>query len=98
MKYLLLLCLLVIGFDSFTKEHTVELTEPKFDLILDKYFIRTIDFASLSEKETIHLTYWGSTPSAEIRQSGKTTLLTASEDTTESVSLKFNGQIKLLTF
>lgn len=98
LKYILMTVLFGAFGQTLAQEYSITLKSSSFELIQENYFSKQIDFNSLPNNKTIDLTYWGSSPKAEIKYDGKSLLITSNGDAIEQVHLQFQQQVKTISF
>lgn len=79
-------------------DYYISLKSADFALITDVFFSQSLDFNSLPENNTINLTYWGSSPKAEIKYNDKSIFISGHDNEIERVHLEFDRQVKIMTF
>lgn len=100
-KFTSLICLfllLVSCTKIATHHHTLTLENPKFEVLTYDVYNNQLDFNSLPTVQSFYLTYWGATPTVELKFSDKRLPIFYRGNETEKVVLTFNGQTKTLVF
>jgi hypothetical protein len=93
-----LVLLLCISGKAQAREHYISLESANFTLVTDIFFSQSLDFNSLPENKVVDLTYWGSSPKAEIKYDGKSLFISYNGYPLERVHLQFGKIIKTISF
>ena len=96
MKYIFRV-VLVLWFCGISQAggEVITLTRPEFTLVSDGFFEQHLDFTLLPENKTVDMTYWGSSPEAEIKYQGKSFFIRYQNKALEQLQLRFGQAVKL---
>ena len=82
----------------FARDKVISLTEPEFELVTDGVFEQDLDFNNLPGHKVFDMTYWGSSPRAEIRYNGASLFKTSGQQAQQQVQVRLGQEAKTLTF
>ncbi|MBU3002081.1 DUF4932 domain-containing protein [Paraglaciecola arctica] len=98
MKYLIFVFMLLGCANSRGDDHYINLQGDSFVLVTDKYFSRELSFNSLPTDKAFYMTYWGASPTAELRYGEQSVPIFYRGNDSEKLYLQLNNQVKTLTF
>jgi hypothetical protein len=97
-KYLIIIFLFVGCTSSPGHHHYIALEDANFELVTERYFSRELDFDSLPNEQVINLTYWGASPTAELKYGDQRLPIFYRGKETEKIYLELNNKTKSITF
>ncbi len=98
LKYIFFILIICSSGRVQASDYYISLQSADFTLVTDVFFSQRLDFNSLPENKTVNLTYWGSSPKAEIKYNGKSLFISGHDNEIEQVHLEFNQKVKTITF
>jgi hypothetical protein len=98
LKYIFFVLLFFSSDIVQASDHHISLENADFTLVTDVFFSQRLDFKTLPENKMVNLTYWGSSPTAEIKYNGKSLFISGHNSEVERVYLEFDKKIKMISF
>ena len=98
LKYIFFVLIIFSSSGIQATDYYISLKSADFSLIEEVFFSQSLNFNSLPENKTVNLTYWGSSPKAEIKYNGKSLFISGHDNEVERVHLEFDQRVKIITF
>ncbi|GLX76734.1 hypothetical protein tinsulaeT_00740 [Thalassotalea insulae] len=90
--------LLCAPFYASAGEQQLVLQHANAQLIIERFFNQTLDFSQLPAQKNIYLTYWGNTPTAEIKHEDQHLTIGYQGDEIEQLHLQLGEEVKTISF